>query len=334
MLRAAHEPWDGFDALMEHGLETRRRLDHYAAQLCVIAPLPVRLLPDHIRFSDGALAFRVEAMNPALVPHCSVGYVTTIRGAMGERGTLAPTHEGAWANAGENVVWVGVRNGAPAEQVALFARIGPYVVDRTTVVDEGLRVQRPLVSAYESVDPELELLSAWLLSPRKSQQVDFERAVARVLLYCGFFVDSFAGDSRMSDAVDVIAHEPTLKVLLAVECTTGPLQSRDGKLSRLVARAQAIADGLAPEGGPTSDTRVIPVIATSLETVSASDQASADADGIVVLTNQALSSLLGVARSGSGPAAAMALIRERTQDVVLRPFSDGSPYARWSSKAR
>jgi hypothetical protein len=189
-------------------------------------------------------------------------------------------------------------------------------VDRTVALDERLRVQRVLVGAYEVVDPELALLGTWLLVPEKTGQVDFERAVARVLLFCGFVVDSFAGDKRLSDAVDIVAHAPEERVLLTVECTTGPLQAREGKLSRLVARAHAIAERLDPVSVADGRSAVIPVIASSLKTVSASDRLAAEADGIVVLTNQALSELLAIARSGAGTSAALRVLRDYSTSVA------------------
>ena len=310
-LRASDAPWDGLDMLVRLAFGVSRRLDQYPARLNVYAPLLAQFRIDRLRLSRGSFEFALECRNPALRRFCSVGYVSTLQGTLGARGKTAPSRPGDWADAAEGSIWTGTQDVGLADAAVIFARVGPYIVDRATVVDERLRVQRILVSAYEAVDPELTRLGASLLAPERSGQVEFERAVARVLLYCGFAVDSFAGDKRSGDAVDVVAHAPTEKVLLAVECTTGPLQSRDGKLSRLVARVQAIASRLDGERGPGTETVVIPVVATSLAAASASDEAAAQADGIVVLTNQALSELLAIARSGAGVGAALRVLRGR-----------------------
>src|ERR1035437_5223070 len=257
-LRASSEPWDGFAALMEHAIGTRRRFDNYSEQLCVSAPLPVRFRTEELRLRNTTLAFTVEAKNSSLAAYCSVGFVATLKNELGERGVLVPHPTRGCGATQDASIWTEVRENLVGQRVTLFARIGTFVVDRTTVVDEILRVQRPLVRAYETIDPEFELLSGWLLAPRRSDQVEFERAVARVFLFCGFLVDSFAGDSRLSDAVDLIPHAPSQKVLLVIEYTTGPLQSRDGKLSRLVQRAVTVSDALAVDGEPASETAVVP----------------------------------------------------------------------------
>jgi hypothetical protein len=64
-------------------------------------------------------------------------------------------------------------------------------------------------------------------------------------------------------------------------------------------------------GDHTSQIEVIPVIASSLDTVSESDRSAANVDKIVVLTNQSLARLLSIARTGAGPKSAMSVLRER-----------------------
>jgi hypothetical protein len=184
-------------------------------------------------------------------------------------------------------------------------------------VDERRRVRHVLRTAYLTLDEEMRSLAIALLQPRRNDQVEFERAVARALLFAGFAVDSYAGDSRLSDAVDVLAHAPEHRLLLVVECTTGPLQSRDGKLSRLAMRAKAVSTALQTPGGDESETRVVAVMATSLarSELGQWDQTGAEADDIVVLDNGALAQLLAIARGGQGPAAVLALLQERTTAV-------------------
>lgn len=311
-LRAAAEPWDGFEALMEYGLGTLRRLDNNSAQFFVRAPLSIRLRPDVQHLRDGQIDFTVEVSNTALSAHCSVGYVATLQGVLGMRGTIKPSRKSDWIVHEGISTWTGAQEVPAADQVALFVRVGPYVVDRAAVVDERLRVQRPLVNAYRELDGEFKLLEQRLLAPERSGQIDFERAVARVFLFCGFVVDSFAGDNRLSDTVDAIAHAVDQKTVVVIECTTGPLQSRDGKLSRLVARSRSIEAAFCPEGRSPGEVSVLSVIATRLHhsDVSSSDRNSANADGIIVLDNEGLSELLAIARSGAGPSAALRLLRK------------------------
>lgn len=312
-LRSAAEPWDGLEALLEYGLGAPRRLDNNSAQFFVRAPLSIRLRPDVQHLRNGQIDFTVETSNTALSAHCSVGYVATLQGILGARGTIKPSRKSDWAAREGISAWTGAKEVFAADQVALFVRVGPYLVDRAIVVDERLRVQRPLVNAYRELDDEFEILTQRLLAPKRSEQGDFERAVARVFLFCGFAVDSFAGDNRLSDAVDAIAHAVDQKTVLVIECTTGPLQSRDGKLSRLVMRSRLIEAAFSPEGRSPAEVSVRSVIATPLHRsdVSSSDRNSANADGIIVLDNEGLSELLAIARSGAGPSAALRLLRKQ-----------------------
>lgn len=163
----------------------------------------------------------------------------------------------------------------------------------------------------------MRMLAATLLQPRRSEQLEFERAVGRVLLFAGFTVDGYAGESRLSDAADLLAHAPDHGALLVVERTTGPLQSRDGKLSRSVARRRALVAAFQPEGASKQETEVIAVIATPLgrSELGHWDLSGAEADNIAVLDGGALSQHLALARGGQGPAAVLSVLAERESSI-------------------
>jgi hypothetical protein len=185
------------------------------------------------------------------------------------------------------------------------------------VVDEKLRVRQVLRTAYLSLDDDMRMLAATLLQPRRSEQLEFERAVGRVLLFAGFTVNGYARESWLSDAADLLSHAPDHRALLVVECTTGPLQSRDGKLSRLVARRRALAAAFQPEGASKQETEVIAVITTPLgrSELGHWDLSGAEADNIAVLDGGALSQLLALARGGQGPAAVPSVLAERESGI-------------------
>lgn len=314
-LRAALEPWDGLAALTRYGLGMKRSIvAHEAVGVDIVAPLAARLRTTSSELRRGMLRVSLEASSAQLRAFCTVGYIGTDEERLGSRGTI-DFRTAEWISHDGSVLAEEAIEIADHERATLFLRIGPWVIDRATLVNTRLRERRALQRAYELRDPELKILSERLLLPRGSDQNNFERAVARTMLLAGLVVDSYAGDSKFKESADLLAHAPEQRVLLVVECTTGPLQSKDGKLSRLVARSRAIAASL--EGG--DDTRVIPIIVTSLPAadVAQSDRVAAGADGIVVLDNQGLSELLALARSGAGAAAALTLMQRRQTDAEV-----------------
>jgi hypothetical protein len=310
-LRAADPPWDGLEALLDYAMGAPRQFDRYSARFQVRAALAIHFLHKQLRLQDGFLTIATSTSNPAFAHRSSIGFVTMLDGEMIDHGTLQPNPIQNWSRSGDSFIWSETRKVVRGEQVIIFLRVGPFVVDRATVVDERSRVRVPLLKSYEVIDPQLAFLAQWLLSPGKAEQEKFERAVARVFLFCGFAVDSFTGERRLGEAADLVAHSSELMVLLVVECTTGPLQGREGKLSRLSQRAHAIRQAMTAAGDHTSQIEVIPVIASSLDTVSESDRSAANVDKIVVLTNQSLARLLSIARTGAGPKSAMSVLRER-----------------------
>lgn len=314
-LRAAQEPWDGLAALSRYGLGMQRPLDpHTGVGVEIVAPITVRLRTTTCELRRGILRVSLEGSSPQLRALCTVGYIGTDGERLGSRGTLDFRSVHWLPHAGTVSADESIKIG-DHERATLFLRIGPWVVDRATVVNARIRERRVFLRSYELNDPELNILSERLLLSQGSDQDNFERAVARTMLFAGLVIDSFVADKRFKDAPDLLAHAPEQRVLLVVECTTGPLQSKDGKLSRLVARSRAIVAAL----DQADDTKVIPVIITSLAAadVAQSDRAAAEADGIVVLDNQGLSELLALARTGAGATATLTPIQRRQPGAGL-----------------
>lgn len=88
----------------------------------------------------------------------------------------------------------------------------------------------------------------------KDPQGKFELAVARLFTLAGFQVDPFAGDKRLSEGVDLIAHARRQHTCVLAECTTGGIDG--AKLTKFVKRISEISRTL-------GDVRVVGLLVTS-----------------------------------------------------------------------
>ena len=176
------------------------------------------------------------------------------------RGKRRPSNDAWLPIAGSHRAVEIVDLGAEAERTAVFLMIGSSVVDRVVIDDLTLPSANPRVSAYEVFDADLADLRAWLLNPAPSDKDRFELAVSRLLTFAGFCVDHLWDlRKKLSDAPDILAYALGHGGVMLVECTTGPLQSKEGKPSRLVQRAADVRAALASD----PEAVVVPVLVTS-----------------------------------------------------------------------
>lgn len=167
--------------------------------------------------------------------------------------------------------------------------MGPYAVHRAVLSDVAAGTGNPRIEAHAVFDKELEALRESLAGQGSGAATRFEAAVGRLLAFLGFVVNQLSGDSRLGEAVDVLAHSPAGNVLLAVECTTGALSSK-GKLSKLVARVDALRRSV-----PTL--QVLGAIVTSLTRTELAqvDLDSAARERLAVICREDLDELLAYA---------------------------------------
>ena len=278
------------------------------------APLEVRLNEVETELRAGVLRYCVEAGSKSalrfarLSAFCSDGKLDADQTDR-STGRVALAVEAAHSTAtgfslrGELTKIVGSR-------VALTLAMGQEPVQWLDLRDYLTSGRNPRVAVYEDLDPECAILRDGLAAiPKKSgkkeekdHQARFESAVARLLLLIGFEADPLIGDRRLNDTVDIIAHAPGLGTCLAIECTTGSLDS-NGKLGKLVLRR-----GRFSRAAP--DVRILAAIATSsrLEDLDVEELRKAGANGVSVLQHADLLTLLAMAQNNRGVGEALHFI--------------------------
>jgi hypothetical protein len=311
-LRAADVPWDGLDGLTEHLFGPQFAFDaNNPARIEVFAPLAARLDTERCSLRGGSLTVELILANARLSDYCSVGFATLKEhGALGGRSSKR-INKTDWTADGEMLrATMTFAVDADVARGSVFLRVGGrHVIDRATVRDSSRRTPNTRLLAYAAFDGDLVLFRQWLFEAQGSDSVQFERAIGRLFTFAGFFVDQFPGDKRFSDAVDVLAHSPLQDVLLAIECTTGQLQSAAGKPGKLVGRA-ADLEAAMPAG---QRLEVIPVLVTSLvaKSLAPADVENAATNRIVVLTREDLLALVDLVQEQPNSAAALDFIRAR-----------------------
>jgi hypothetical protein len=293
-LRGLEQPWDGLDSLAKYFIGTEGRLDHSATlRLEVIAPLEARF--EHCALKGGTLTVHVTAGRRPVTERCTLGLFGTRVNRMPFAETLHIRPD-QWQPKAANAVhiWEGTHQLDRALWATLLLRVGPSVVERRTVTDPVGVGGNARLEAYRVFDSGAGWLTHLLTEPLPSEKDDFHRAVARLFTFLGFYVDSFVGEKKLEGLgiVDFLAHAPLERCLFVVECTTGQLASKDGKLGKLVTRARDIQDALRS----VSADEVLPVMVTSLLNVPDYELEDAATDGVAVLTQPNLDELLLMAK--------------------------------------
>lgn len=332
-LRGLERPWDGVDAVTRLGLGTRFRLESSVlAAFEVIAPLGATLIRESCALVGGSLRYELSASGEAVAKRVSLGYSAEEDSGRHRSGSLRPSRR-AWRAQRPSTVGASTRRCIATarldgtRQATLLLRVGPFVVDRVVVEERGpLGAGGVHLLAYGALDPELRALRTTLLpaslAQAKTAKRDFEHAVARLLSLAGFRADALGGFPGVQDAADVLATTPDGTSSLLVECTVGPLNTREGKPARLFERVDAVQRQLG------RGARVLPVMATVRhgEAVAPSEREAAGRDGIVVLVREDLEQLLEKALRGAPPHEMMEFIlgrvpvtteaRERVMDLA------------------
>lgn len=258
-LRRAERPWDGVDSLTRHGLRTRHRIDYNTTStLEVVAPLEARLDAARCTLRDGAFLCTILAA-AQLKPFLRLGIFGAHSDGVVFQDQIDLSSAGDWRSDGERVRWEGTFVWRDTGRVTLFLSVGNSSIDRLEVVDLSASTTNPRISGYSLVDPKLELLRKRLTPSPGRDSALFERAVARVFTFAGFVTDGYAFEKGLTNGPDALAYAPDGSTLLVIECTTGPLSSKEGKMSQLIARTARVRDRCAQ-----SVATVLPVIVSSL----------------------------------------------------------------------
>lgn len=318
-LRVLLKPYDGLSGVIEFGLgyQGRHHSEHASFQL--LMPLEACFDVGNCSFGDGKLHFSIIAGSSLVTKACKLGYFAWNQGMKTHSNNVSlPLEE--WSEKNGMFAYTGqipIRN---FHHVKMFLQVGDSVAHRVSLVDYASKSQNPRILMYEYVDDELKMLRTYLRSTGDADGSHFEQAVARLLRFAGFEVESFAGNKKFSDAVDTIAYHLSSELILAVECTTGSINS-GGKLGKLVLRTREMSEGM-------KGYQVQGVLATALESnnVSRGEIMQAAEDGLAVLCQEDLFSILEMASNNRPVFEVVSFIRQR---IPEKQSSHGGNWYRW-----
>ncbi len=304
-VRALDSPFDGLDGLARYAVGSSDPLDPNRVCLFeLFAPLEVLIRTEQCHFERGVLHYTLRAGSQAVAQASRLSIFARGRSPVPHTGpvTILPNQwkesVGYWEADGDIDL--------SGRQVAtLFVSLGPYNVHRVTLLDAAVGDGNPRLDVFRTLDPDFEVLRDSLTTPGSQGAAQFDAAVARVFALAGFQAIRLSGDKRLEEAVDLVAHVPRSSVCLAIECTTGPLNSK-GKLGKLVARAEAIR-------GDCPQLDVHAAMLTSLERaqVLQADLNTAADEDVAVLCREDLEELLALVLGGGETSEVLSMITVR-----------------------
>jgi len=285
-LRSDQRPSDGIAGLLKYFLGSRTDDLERRYGVEVIAPLEVLFDEERCRLHGGQLDVHVRAGSPKVLAEAHVGVFAHGFDGVPASFTVVPNavlHEDHPTAKDHELGHINVQCDKP--RATLFLRVGNVCVNRIRLTDPAHYATNPRVLAYDAFDPGQKKLVEWIEATQKKadKQRDFEHAVARLFYLLGMQTDVV----WITDAVDVMVLDMSIRVMLAVECTVGPVDS--DKISKLAHRTRALEDVL-PAGF-----NVIAVLATSLKVLEEPERVQAGQNKIAILLQQDLLDFLQLA---------------------------------------
>ena len=217
---------------------------------------------------------------------CSLGYRVLVKGGAVQRGRLA----------GDAFTWelketqglTPVRHGSTSMRVPAGAIVQCFASYAGQFQHDGWILDpetfpNALRMVHSAFDPDLQNLRGYLSNEKFSggqAARDFETGIANLLFLLGFAVDPLFG-KPMEDGPDLIATTREGHIAL-VECTTSAVIDKEGKLGKLVDRAEKLRANL--KNAAHGYLRVLPVIVTPRPREAVADDGYAQSLGVVVLT--------------------------------------------------
>lgn len=289
-LRDHSQPYDGVaDLLREIALD-----DMAAARpsFLAVAPPPVMIIDSDTRVVGSTAFFHIGLAQGLSRSDVSVGYRVIEQGVVSQRGTIGHSVI-QWQqepNRQRGVFELPVK---PAAVVQAFPRWKLKTYQYWWFHDQT-RSQNPRRAVFESADPELKVLEAFLGDPPPKESRDVEFAVSWLCWMLGFSPAHFGANKKMTDMADVIVATPQGNYLV-IECTIGLLNS-NSKLAKLVERTEVVRKNLRLSN--YDHARVHPMLVTT----KTSDEVRAELDnarrlGIIVLTRDDIPALVNRTRS-------------------------------------
>ena len=291
MIRAGPNAYDGLSDLARSFCSRPQETDTgTSTTIELIAPLAVGFDRGSVASSPQCVTVALRAAADVFVAKAELHWTTVNTGEPPRHGSVR-LGERDWKPGTDALrcrMDVPLRDGDAT--VTLFIHIGDRCADRMSVALAG---SNPRIRAHNACDPDGPRFADKLRDDRWRSPREFETAVGLLLFLLGFQVDPLYAQKGLGDAVDHLAHDPRSSVILAVECTVGPLDG-GGKLGKLVARSADLGKRL-------PDAEVIAVLATARPNaeLSAAEVEKAERDDVVLLAREDLRELWDSARAGA-----------------------------------
>jgi hypothetical protein len=305
-LRAHKAPFDGLSGVAQFAIgspdpQTDQRLCLFE----VFAPLEGLLVTERCSLRGGIIHFTLRAGSEAARRKLELGVFAVVAGDAVPYRTSLDLAGQDWTRDGPHYSLTSSIKVSRAQFATLILRMSGVAVHRLTLIDPLAGSGSVPLAAYRFFDADLHALTESLAQEGALDSSGFERAVARLFMLVGFHVDLLSGDKRLENAPDVMIFAPSTHICIAVECTTGSLDSK-GKLGKLVARANALSGAV-----PGTEVWAVIVTALSRNQLSSGDLERAAADDLVVLAQEDLTELLLMASNGAAVSDVLGFLRSK-----------------------
>ena len=318
VIRSGPNAYDGLSDLVQRFCARPRAhgIQGDTTVVDLIAPLAVRFDRGKVASSPERVSVALRAAARIFVENAELVWTLVAAG-------YPPCHDSTKLNESEwahddggglrSRLDIQIRKGDAA--VTLFILVGGRCVDCVSVplAGPGSNVR---MRTHDVVDPGLRRFLEHLRPEGWHKAKQFEEAVCLLFLFLGFHVDPLYAQSRLGDAIDCLAHDPASSVILAIECTVAPPDSK-AKLSKLIARSADVRSKL-------RESEVIPVPATAIRraALSKAEVEKADGDGVALLTREDLDELWMAAQAGETTTHVVRRLRHQLMQERLQRARD------------
>ena len=313
MIRGGLNPYDGFLDLVRKFCVRSRGLEgiNNTTVTELIAPIAVRFGPEKVTSSPDHVTVVLRAAADIFVAKAELTWSIGTIGKPFRHGSRKLcerkwTHERGILH---SQIDIPIQKGDTT--ATFFVLIGDRCADRVSVplIETGSNIR---MRAHNILDPDLRRFLEKLRPEASHKAKEFEDAVGLLFFFFGFHVDSLSAQRGLGDAVDHLAHDPGSSIILAIECTVGPIDA-NGKLGKLIARSGDMRSKL-------PDSKVIAVLTTarSRAELSKVEVEKAKRDGVVLLAREDIDDLWAAAQAGETSAYVVRRLEQKLIQGRLR----------------
>ncbi len=302
MIRGGPNAYDGLSDLVRKFCVRPRGLEIHGNTTVIelIAPLSVRFDREKVTSSPDHVTVALRTAADIFVAKAELAWSIDTIGKPFRHGSIRLC-ERKWADEQgilHSQIDIPIQKGDTT--ATFFVLIGDRCADRVSVplIETGSNIR---MRTHSVLDAGLHKFLEKLRPEALNKAKEFEDAVGLLFFFLGFHVNSLHAQRGLGDAVDHLAHAPGSSVILAIECTVGPIDGK-GKLGKLIARSEIMRSKL-------PDSKVIAVLTTARPRAELSkvEIEKAKTDGVALLAREDLDELWAAAQAG-----------ETSADVVRR----------------